>query len=167
MAPVIARQRLAQFGNAALPGVEGLAGSKAAHRGACDELRRRQVALACPERDQAGAAAAVVHDGFDAAGRRETRFGAQTVYRAACFGTCVSIEGRSGQCSDPGARASKKYPGGARQPGYIRRSSACVRLLLGQQIADFGQQSDIRRRRRWPDAASSRLQCACACCSPP
>ncbi len=55
MAAVVAGKRLAQFRNAALPGVEGLASGEASHRrGIGDEVGRRQVALARPERDQPG-----------------------------------------------------------------------------------------------------------------
>ena len=70
---VIARERLAQFRNAALPGVEGLAGRKRARRGLADEGGRRQIALADPQRDQPVAPAAVIRDLDDAALRRALR----------------------------------------------------------------------------------------------
>ena len=82
---VIARERLAQFGNAALPGVEGLAGRERARRRLADEGRRRQIALAGPQRDHAAAPAAVVHRLDDAAlGRaRAARRSASVKARAA------------------------------------------------------------------------------------
>src|SRR5690606_30580106 len=51
--PVIARQRLAQLGNAALPGVEGLACLQRLRCCGGDEAGRRQIALTRPERQQA------------------------------------------------------------------------------------------------------------------
>ncbi len=77
MPPVVAGKRLPQFGNAPLPGVEGLAACHRRGSGVGDEGRRRQVALAGPKRDQAVAAAAVVHDGDNAAFGRGPCLGAQ------------------------------------------------------------------------------------------
>ena len=54
---VVAGDGLAQFGDAALIGVEGLALRQRLRRRLADEGRRRQVALADPERDDAGLAA--------------------------------------------------------------------------------------------------------------
>ena len=71
LALVIAGERGAKLGDAALIGVEGLAGSERAVRSRRQmNCGRRKIALACPERDQAGAAAAVVEDFDDARFRR-------------------------------------------------------------------------------------------------
>ena len=59
--------RLAQIGNAALPGVEGLAVGQRPFGGAGYKIGRRQVAFADPERDQAGLEPAVIDDLDDAA----------------------------------------------------------------------------------------------------
>ena len=67
---VIARDGKAQLGNAALMGIEGLAGLEAAAGRFRDEGRRRQVALADPQGDQALAVAAIVEDLDDAGFRR-------------------------------------------------------------------------------------------------
>ena len=72
MSGVIIRKRLAKLGNAALPGVEGLAGGKRIHRRPVDEIGRRQVAFTHPERQQAFAATGIVDDFNDPAfGRRQ------------------------------------------------------------------------------------------------
>lgn len=71
MSGVIIRKRLAKLRNAALPGVEGLAGGKRVHRRPADEIGRRQIALAHPERQQTLAATGVIDDFDDPAfGRR-------------------------------------------------------------------------------------------------
>ncbi len=77
MPDVIAGERLPQFGDAFLPGIEGLAAGQRPGSGIGDEGGRRQVALAGPERDHAVAVAAAVHDGDNAAFRRGTGLGAQ------------------------------------------------------------------------------------------
>ena len=60
-------QRLSQLRDAALPGVEGLAGKQRLRRGPGNEIRGLLIALAGPQRDQAGLEATVVDDGDDAA----------------------------------------------------------------------------------------------------
>ena len=75
---VIAGERGAQLRNAALVGVEGLAGGERAGRCGSDEFRRRQVALADPQRDQPVAPAAVVEYFDNAAFRRVASFAAQS-----------------------------------------------------------------------------------------
>ena len=66
----VAGDRVAQIGDAALMGVERLAAIERGLGRVGDEGRRRQVAFADPQRDQALAAAAVVEDFDDAARRR-------------------------------------------------------------------------------------------------
>ena len=68
----VARDRLAQLGDAALMGVEGLAAVERGLGRVDDEARRRPVALADPQRDQALPAAAIVEH-FDDAARRRRR----------------------------------------------------------------------------------------------
>ena len=74
---VIAGERGAQLRDAALMGIEGLAGGQRLRRRIGDEVRRRQVAFADPERDQPLAPAAVVEHFDDAAFRRVAGFAAQ------------------------------------------------------------------------------------------
>ena len=74
---VVAGDGLAQFGDAALIGVEGLALRQRLRRRLADEGRRRQVALADPERDDAGLEPTVAEHVDDAARRRLLRLGAQ------------------------------------------------------------------------------------------
>jgi hypothetical protein len=76
---MVARERLAQRRDAALPGIERLACRERARCRLADEGRRRKIALADPERDQAGAFAAVVRHLDDAAFRRAARLAAQRV----------------------------------------------------------------------------------------
>jgi hypothetical protein len=64
MSRVVIGQRLAKFRNAALIGVERLAGGKRVHRRPVDEIGARQIALADPERQEAFAATGIVDD-FD------------------------------------------------------------------------------------------------------
>ena len=74
---VIAGERRAQLRDAALMGVEGLAGGQRSRRRIGDEGRGRQVAFADPERDQALPAAAVIEHFDNAAFRRVAGFAAQ------------------------------------------------------------------------------------------
>jgi hypothetical protein len=69
--------RLAEFGKAALVGVEGLPRSKRSRRRLADERRRRHVAFADPERDQPLAAATIVEHVDNAARRRVRGFRTQ------------------------------------------------------------------------------------------
>src|SRR5262249_4813970 len=71
------RQRLAQLGDSPLPGVEGLPCGERAGRGVADERRRRNIALADPERDQTLPSAAVIRDLDDTALGRAARLRAQ------------------------------------------------------------------------------------------
>ncbi len=80
MAGVITRQRGAQLGNAALPGVEGLAGQKRFARGTVDEIGARQIPLTGPERQEPLAAAGVVDDLDNAAFRGGKRARAKILH---------------------------------------------------------------------------------------
>jgi hypothetical protein len=64
VAGVIAGERLAQFRNATLPGVEGLAFDQAFRGRFAEFLRRWKVSLAGPERDNSRPAE-TIHGGFD------------------------------------------------------------------------------------------------------
>ena len=83
-ARVIARERVAQFRQAALPGVECLARRECARGFLRNEIRRRQVAFAGPQPHDAAAAAAVIHGLDDAAFGRLARVGAQVGDQGRC-----------------------------------------------------------------------------------
>ncbi len=79
MALVVARQRLAQFRDAPLPGIKCLTTEQ---RFACcpvDEIRRRKIALACPERKKSVAATRIVDDLDDTSFRFGDLAGAKAV----------------------------------------------------------------------------------------
>jgi hypothetical protein len=77
MAVEVARQRLAQFRDALLPGVEGFAGEQGLGSRTGDKIGCCQISLADPERDQAVAAPRVLEYRDDAARRRVASLRAQ------------------------------------------------------------------------------------------
>ena len=98
IARMIARQRLAQLGNAALPGIECLAIQQRFRRGSCEGLGRGLVALARPQRNDARHGEAI-HGGLDDAaigfvaglrsegGEKRVRSHAQTLSKRAGVST--------------------------------------------------------------------------------
>ncbi len=71
---MIMGQSLTQFRNTGLPGVECLAVDNALLGRVADEIRRRQVALAHPERNETFASASVIGNRHDTTFRRSGSF---------------------------------------------------------------------------------------------
>ncbi|MNT05407.1 hypothetical protein D3C72_1400260 [compost metagenome] len=79
MAFVITAQRLAQFWNATLPGVEGFAIVQPIDGGLIDEVRARQITFADPERQEIVSPPGIIHDFNNAALGSRQRARTQTV----------------------------------------------------------------------------------------
>ena len=71
---VIIGKGLAQFGDACLPRVEGLAIGKAVAGRVADKIGRGQITLACPQRNNTLLSPAMIHYGNDAAFWRNSSF---------------------------------------------------------------------------------------------
>ena len=79
MALVITAQRLPQFGNATLPGIEGFAIIQPVDGGLIDEVWARQIAFANPKRQEIVPPPGIIHDFNNAALGSRQRARTQTV----------------------------------------------------------------------------------------
>ena len=79
MALIVAGKRLAKLGNAALPGVEGLAAEQSFACGAIDEVGCRQITFARPERQQTVTTTRIVDNLDDTAFRGGECAGAEAI----------------------------------------------------------------------------------------